>query len=362
MTKGRKDSGKSLIMLSPAIGGMDTFSSPRFLCDLPINTTISYYAFSDTSHQPDRKAAILTMQAWKRVFLSAPDLSKVIFDTSTPALASAVFEVFTVMVHKTPIMCTPLLLLEPSNFDDANIDIMCTQEPTTKINLLILYTRRAVKYGERPKFSLWEYGSPLVNRRLKCAYCKRLGFENIEIEPYAAELDKLCSELKTCRTTCLDLLNNHMVLLSIVSLSERLFETIHVSTMLSNCPKRPSEKDVLACACWCSVDKIPFETSDLHKTAHIAHSLHYLLCYYIIHEPTKSEEHVVLLGYVTRVLLHCLPFWSEVVYAAVTMVHQLTVRANWRSEWEEVFEYLKTCNDSTRMWAHKHIRNRNKYL
>jgi len=360
MSKRGKDSGKSLIMLSPAVGGMDTFSSPRFLCDLPMNTTISYYAFSDTLHQPDKKAAIFTMQAWKRVFLSAPDLSKVIFDTSTPALASAVYEVFTVMVHNTPIMCTPLLLLEPSNFDEANIDIMCTQEPISKVNLLIMYTRRAVKYGERPKFALWEYASPLVNRRLKSAYCKRLGFENVEIEPYVADLDKLCADLKKCRTTCLDLVNNHMVLLSIVSLSERLFETMPVTTTLTNCPASPSQMDVLACSCWCSVDKIPFIKTDIYKTAHIAHTLHYLLCYYIIHEPAKSEEQVVMLGYVTRVLLHCLPFWSEVLHAAITMVHQLTVKASWRNEWKGVFNRLQACNENTRMWAHKHIRN--KYL
>ena len=350
-----KDS-RSLVMLSPAVGGADVFCTPRFLADLPMNTSISYYAFPDILHQPDKATAVLTMQAWKRVYLTTPDMSKVEFDTSTPALATAVYETFSVMINSTPVMCTPLLLLEPSNNDDANVDIMCTQEPLSKTNILIVYTRRAVKYGERPKFSLWEYSSPLFKRRLKCGYSKRLGFNSAHIEPYAASLDKLCAELTQCRSNALALQNNHMVLLSILSLCERLFETFPLHTEMSGVPARPSAEDVLGCSCWSQVDKIPCETVNIQKAAHVAHTLQYLLCYYVIHEPNESKEQLMMLGYVTRVLLHCLPAWTEVVYAATTMVHQLSVRAEWRNEWQAVFERLSTCNNNTRLWAHKHIR------
>lgn len=353
----KRDSGNSLVMMSPVVGGMDTFDSPRFLSDLPMNTAISYYAFPDVLHQPDKATAVFTMQAWKRVFLSAPDLSKVQFDTSTPALATAVYETFTVTVNKTPIMCTPLLLLEPSNVDDANVDVLATQDPISKMNMLIVYTRRAVKYGERPRFALWEYASPLFTRRLKCAYSKRLGFEGVHIEPYAAALDKLCTDLTQCRKSCLELNNNHMVMLSIISLCERLFETMPLHTPLDDVPTRPSAEDVLACNNWSQVDKIPADDNvDWHKTAHIAHTIHYLLCYYIIHEPKNSSEQLVMLGFITRVLLHCMPDWTEVVYAAVTMVHQLSVREEWRCDWETVFARLQSCNNNTRLWAHRHIR------
>lgn len=352
----KKDSGNSLVMLSPAVGGMDTFSSPRFLSDLPVNTSISYYAFPNTLDQPDKATAVFTMQAWGRVFLSAPDLSKVQFDTSTPALATAVYETFSVLVNNTQIMCTPMMLLEPSNVDDANVDVLATQDPISKMSILIVYTRRAVKYGERPKFAMWEYASPLFTRRLKCGYSKRLGFEGVQVEPYAAGLDKLCIDLTQCRKSCISLNNSHMALLSIISLCERLFETLPLHTPLENVPARPSAEDVLACSCWSQVDKIPAGEMDVHKAAHIAHTIQYLLCYYVIHEPDNSKEQLVMLGFMTRVLLHCLPEWTEVVYAAVTMVHQLSVREEWRSDWESVFARLQTCNNNTRLWAHRHIR------
>ena len=352
----KQDSGNSLVMMSPVVGGMDTFDSPRFLSDLPMNTAISYYAFPDVLHQPDKATAVFTMQAWKRVFLSAPDLSKVQFDTSTPALATAVYETFTVTVNKTPVMCTPLLLLEPSNVDDANVDVMATQDPISKMNMLIVYTRRAVKYGERPRFALWEYASPLFTRRLKCGYSKRLGFEGVHVEPYAAALDKLCTDLTQCRKSCIELNSNHMVLLSIASLCERLFEALPLHTPLVCDASAPSVDDVLACDSWSRLGEIPAQEVDVHKAAHIAHTLHYLLCYYIIHQPQNSQHQLVMLGFVTRVLLHCMPEWTEVVYAAVTIVHQLSVREAWRPDWDTVFARLQTINANTRLWAHRHIR------
>lgn len=353
-TKLNRDSS-ALVFLSPSVGGMDHFPTPRFLADLPTYTVISYYAFANIMHQPTKAAALNTMQLWKRVHLTAPDMSKVEYDTRTPALAAAVYEIFSVLVNTTPVLCTPLLLLQPCNIDEANVDICATQDPVSKMNILIVYTRRAVSYGERPRFAAWEYTAPLVTRRLKVGYSKRLGFD-VSVEEYAAHINKLCSDLNKCRTDCLALHNNHMVLLSVIAICERLFEVFPLDTPLQCSPSRPSAEDVVACGCWSQVRKIPCAELDACKAGFIAHTLQYLLCYYVIHEPDKSDEQLVMLGFATRVMLHCNPEWTETVFAAVTMLHQLSPRAEWKTEWKAVFARLQACNSNTRLWAHRHIR------
>lgn len=359
--------GEALIFLSPAVGGLDTHDNVVFTADLPANTLLSYYAFASLDQQPAKNVAIGTMKMWKKINITAPDTSRVIYDTDTTAKATAVFETFSSVVANTkPVICTPLLLMQPANLLDANVTVAFTQEPIQKLTVMIVYTLRPVKYGEIPKFAMWEYTTPLQYRRLKIAWAKKLGFD-IELEPGTAETEPLRQQLAQCRKDCIRMDNNKLVLLSILGLCERLFEAvpIHMDMDKFAVPQRPSMQDVLQCSAWSQMDKIECKQVDLHKAEILVHSLQFLLCFYVVHDE-EPKDALVLLGFITRMFFNFVPFeWTEPVGSATALLHQISAKfgtlVDWWDDWESVFKALQSMKQNTHFWARSHVRCKTLY-
>lgn len=362
-----KGNGGALIFLSPAVGGLENHNRPVFTSDLPANTLLSYYAFQSLDGQPARDVAIGTMKMWKKIHITAPDTSRVMYDTDTTPNATAVFETFSTMVGNVkPVMCTPLLLMQPGNLLDANVTVAFSQEPINKHTILLVYTLRPVKYGEIPTFALWEYTTSMQHRRLKAAWAKKLGFD-VQIEPGIKETQPLRQQLAQCRKDCIRMDNNKLVLLSILGLCERLFEAVPLNVDINKLaiPQRPSAQDVLQCSAWSRMDKIECKEVDVCKAETITHSLQFLLCFYVVHE-AEPKEALVLLGFMTRLFLHFVRVeWTEPVGSAIALMHQISAKfgslVDWWDDWEPLFQGLQMMKQNTHFWARSHVRCKTLY-